>query len=242
MKTMLRILTIIFSLLIVYSAVHIVLRQVNIKENNNIKEQIKEYVKPTTIESNRRLKYIVDFDELKKVNPDVVGYIKVPNSNIDYAVVKANDNEYYLDHNLNKKWSKAGWIFADYKNKIDGTDLNIVIYGHKMKDGSMFGTLKDSLNDSWYLNPDNQEIIFVTEEDTYYYQIFSIYSIEPEMYYIKTEFKENEYIDFLNTIKSRSIYNFNVELDENDRVLTLSSCLDSYNQKRVAVHAKLIKE
>ena len=80
----------------------------------------------------------INFDELIKINKDTVGWIKVNNTNIDYSLVKTNNNSFYLKHSFNKKFNSAGWIFVDYRNKFDGTDYNIIIYGHSRIDGSMF--------------------------------------------------------------------------------------------------------
>lgn len=106
----------------------------------------------------------------------------------------------------------------------------------------MFGTLKDILNKDWYENEENHKVVLVTESGTYYYQVFSTYSIKPEDYYINTEFKDNdEFSEFIKTIKSRSVYDYGVEVTKDDKILTLSSCIGD-GSKRVALHGKLIKE
>ena len=111
---------------------------------------------------------------------------------------------------------------------------------HNTKDGSMFGTLKNVLNEGWQKNKQNQKIVLITERKEYLYQVFSTYSIVPEDYYITTEFNSNdEYSDFLKTIKSRSNYNYNVDINPNDKILTLSTCMGS-GSKRVVLHAKKI--
>ena len=99
--------------------------------------------------------------------------------------------------------------------------------------------LKNTLNNNWYENKNNHIIAFVTESEYQQYQIFSIYQIEKEDYYIKTNFKENEYLTFLNTIKDRSIYNLNIDLSESDDILTLSTCSNN-NKSRIVLHAKKI--
>ena len=158
-----------------------------------------------------------------------------------YIVLKLTTNEYYLTHSLDNSTNSAGWVFADYKNKFDTTDKNIVLYGHNRKDGTMFRTLRNTLEEEWYTNPDNQEVIFVTENEKNKYEVFSIYKIENEDYYITTEFSNSEYKKFLKTIKSRSIHDFGVELNEDDQILTLSTC-DNNNKYRIALHAKKIVE
>ena len=222
----------------IYYSYQIVLWKIHVNTNNKIQKKIKDSIK--IIESKEDTKYEIDFNSLKKRNPDTIGYINVNNTNINYIVVKGQDNSYYLDHNYDKKWNKAGWIFADYHNKFDETDKNIIIYGHNMKDGSMFETLKDVLTKEWYTNPDNHIITLITENGTYHYQVFSTYSIVPEDYYINTKFNNNEeYYTFIKELKKRSIYNYNVELNNDDKIITLSSCLGD-GSKRVVLHAKII--
>ena len=148
------------------------------------------------------------------------------------------DNKFYLNHSFDKSNNTAGWIFADYKNKFDGKDKNIVLYGHNRKDNSMFGSLKNILNERWYNNPENTDIIFITQNKKHIYKVFSVYQIEKEDYYIKTEFNSsNEFEKFIKTLKQRSIKNFNVDVSKNDRIITLSTCAGNSNC-RVVLHAK----
>ena len=158
---------------------------------------------------------------------------------INYPVVQAKDNNYYLRRNLDKKYNVGGSIFMDYKNKLDGTDKNIIIYGHNIKDGSMFGTLENILEEEWYNNEENYIIDLTTEKEKLKYQVFSVYKIKNEDYYIDTEFKKNEFKKFIKTLKNRSIKDFDIEVTEDDRILTLSTCADN-NKYRVVLHAKII--
>ena len=125
---------------IVYSTLKIVQWKKNTTDNKELKEIINESVTIIEDKPEEEPKYIVDFETLKKQNSDTIAYLKVNNIEVDYVVVKGQDNDYYLNHNFNKDYNVAGWIFADYKNKFDGTDKNIVIYGHNMQDGSMFAS------------------------------------------------------------------------------------------------------
>ena len=187
----------------------------------------------------QEVKYNIGFKSLKEQNSDVVAYIKVNGTNIDYVVVRSKDNSYYLKHNFNKEYNIAGWIFSDYHNKFDETDKNIVIFGHNTKDGSMFGTLKNVLDKSWQENKDNLKILLVTEKDQYIYQVFSTYSIKLEDYYINTEFSnDDEFKKYIEEVKSRSNYDYQIEVNEKDKILTLSSCLYD-STRRVVLHAKL---
>lgn len=227
---------------IVYFAHDLIVRNSHINENNNIKEKIDDQINiPKQSQTQEEPVVKIDFEALKSENADVVAYVKVNNTNIDYVVVQSDDNDYYLYHNFERNWNTAGWVFADFRNKLDDTDKNIIIYGHNIRDGSMFGTLENILNEEWYKNKDNYKILFVTEKGIYNYQVFSVYSTVPEDYYISTEF-ENEvtFETFINEIKNRSIYDFETEVTAKDKILTLSSCLGA-GEKRVVLHAKLLE-
>lgn len=183
----------------------------------------------------------VDFTQLLKQNSDTVGWIIVNNTNINYPVVQTSNNDFYLDHAYDKSSNNAGWIYADFRDNFNVLNQNLVIYGHGRKDKIMFGSLTNSLNKEWYTKEENQIIQLSTLKYNTMWQIFSVYTIEAESYYITTDFESNqEYTEFLNTILSRSIYNFGVNMSTNDKVLTLSTCYND-NGIRLVVHAKLVK-
>ena len=221
----------------VYSGIKIFKWYKDKTKGNEIAKQIKDTV---MIENEDKEEYTIDFSKLKEQNNDAVAWIKVNNTNIEYPVVKAKNNDFYLNHSFDKSRNLAGWIFADYRNKFDGTDKNIVIYGHNMKDDSMFGSLKWVINEGWYNNEDNKYITLITENETQVYEVFSVYQIEKEDYYIQTNFDtEKEFNTFVKTIKKRSKKDFNVDVNENDNILTLSTCANN-NKYRVVLHAKKI--
>ena len=224
----------------IYSICKIFVWKQNVDENQNIKNEIEDSIKIN--EFNGNISYDIDFNVLKAKNKDTIAYLVVNNTNISYIVVKGRDNDYYLNHNFEKRKNVAGWIFVDYRNRVDETDKNIIIYGHSTKDGSMFGTIKNVLKKDWHENKENHIIKFITENKTYNYQVFSTYSIVPEDYYITTDFSSDEqYLEFLNKLKSRSNYDYKVDLSNDDKVLTLSSC-NIDGSKRIVLHAKLIEE
>ena len=177
---------------------------------------------------------------LTTINPDVVGWVKVNETNIDYAVTKSIDNEYYLTHNLYKEKDPNGWIYMDYTNNATKIDDNIILYGHnRFLNGVMFGTLNKVLYKNWYTNEKNLTITFDTLYGSYKYKIFSIYIIPTTTDYLTTNFKSNEEkLNFIKLIKDRSIYDFNVSLDENAKILTLSTCQS--DTSRLVVHAYLV--
>ena len=186
-------------------------------------------------------KYKIDFGELKKKNEDVVAWIKVNNTKIEYPVVKSKNNDYYLNHSLDKSYNIAGWIFADYRNNFNGEDKNIIVYGHNRRDGSMFGSLKNILDEEWYNNDENRNIIFATEEKVSTYRVFSVYQVEKEDYYIQTEFKGDEFEKFIEELKRRSKKDFDEEVDKDSQILTLSTCANN-NKYRVVLHAVKVEE
>ena len=233
------ILLFVFLGLFLFSSYKIICYLIDREENHKIKEKMEESVVVTIDEENKGKKtYTIDFETLKKDNPDTVAYLEVTGTNINYIVVQGNDNDYYLNHNFNKKWNVAGWIFVDYHNRLDGTDQNIVVYGHAIQDGSMFGSLKKTLDKEWQENANNHELVFITEQESATYQVFSTYMIDPEMYYINTTFaSEEDYWNFLKKLQERSNFDYKVSLDSKDTILTLSSC-NATGSKRVVLHAK----
>lgn len=184
----------------------------------------------------------VDFTSLLDRNKDTVGYIHMENTNINYPIVSSGDNEYYLNHDFNKKSNKAGWIFLDYRNNLDNLSDNTVIYGHGRIDNTLFGSLKKVLTNSWQKNKENYVIRISTPKENMLFQIFSVYTIDAESYYITTNFVRPERkIKWIEDMKERNIAPINTEVSVEDKILTLSTCQNN-NGKRIVVHAKLIKK
>ncbi|MDL2327353.1 class B sortase [Ruminococcaceae bacterium OttesenSCG-928-A11] len=184
----------------------------------------------------------VDFNELLNRNSDTVSWINIKSTNINYPVVQTSDNDYYLTHAFDKSYNQAGWVFADYRNNMNVFDTNTIIYGHSRYDGTMFGSLKNVLSDSWYTNRDNRVIRLSTPYANTMWQVFSVYRIEPETYYLSTSFaNNNSHQFFLDTITSRSHFNFNASPNINDKIITISTCANNLQNDRIVLHAKLIK-
>jgi len=237
----LNILIIIFVIALIISALYIIKWFIDNKENEKISDKVLETITESNEDKKTETEYRVDFEKLKEINNQIVAYLKVNGTKIEYAVVQAKDNDYYLRRGLDKKYNVGGSIFIDCKNKLDGTDKNIVIYGHNMKDDSMFGTLKNILKEEWYNKKENSIINLTTEKEEQKYQVFSIYQIKTENYYVKTEFKNNEFKEFIKTLKDRSIKDFGIDITAEDGILTLSTCADN-SKYRIVVHAKRIRE
>ena len=223
---------------IIFSGIKIIEWIKSNKKNKDIMSEIKENVVINNEMDSNNEEYKIDFAKLKQKNSDAIAWIKVNGTDIDFPVVKGTDNSYYLTHNFDKEKNKAGWIFADYRNKFDGTDKNIIIYGHNMKNGSMFASLKDVIKEEWYNNENNKYIALITENENCKYQVFSVYQTETEEYYLQTNI--SNFKEFVEKIKGRSKKDFNVDIKETDSILTLSTCADN-TKYRVVLHAVKIK-
>lgn len=237
-KILITLIQIVLIAVIIFSGIKIIEWIKSNKKNKDIMSEIKENVVINNEMDSNNEEYKIDFVKLKQKNSDAIAWIKVNGTDIDFPVVKGTDNSYYLTHNFDKEKNKAGWIFADYRNKFDGTDKNIIIYGHNMKNGSMFASLKDVIKEEWYNNENNKYIALITENENCKYQVFSVYQTEAEEYYLQINI--SNFKEFVEKIKGRSKKDFNVDIKETDSILTLSTCADN-TKYRVVLHAVKIK-
>lgn len=235
-------------IIIIISLYYIYLWHIDNKKTENILNEIYENanVSSDNISVDNDLKIEVeniDFNKLINKNPDTIGWIKVLGTDINYPVVQTNNNDFYLTHSFDKSYNKAGWIFADYINKNlknNELDKNTIIYGHNRQNNSMFGTLSNVFKEEWLSNKENHYINFSTLNNNMVWEVFSTYTIEKEEYYIQSNFSsDEEYISFLNTIKNRSTYKYDVNISKEDKILTLSTCTN-VGKGRTVLHAKLI--
>lgn len=235
-------------IIIIISLYYIYLWYIDNKKTENILNEIYENanVSSDNISIDNDLKIEVeniDFNKLINKNPDTIGWIKVLGTDINYPVVQTNNNDFYLTHSFDKSYNKAGWIFADYINKNlknNELDKNTIIYGHNRQNNSMFGTLSNVFKEEWLSNKENHYINFSTLNNNMVWEVFSTYIIEKEEYYIQSNFSsDEEYISFLNTIKNRSTYKYDVNISKEDKILTLSTCTN-VGEGRTVLHAKLI--
>lgn len=204
----------------------------------NIKQEKESKTDPNYINTN----FInVNLNYYISKNNETVGWIQVNGTNINYPIVQHEDNNFYLEHDFYKRKTNIGWIFADYRNDMENLNNNTIIYGHNLVNRTMFGSIPYMLNKKWFNQKNNQYIKLSTKTSNSIWQIFSVYKITPTTDYLQSVFNSiDNYQNFLNTLKNRSIKNFNVDLNYTDKIITLSTC-DDTGTKRVAVHAKLIK-
>lgn len=213
---------------------------VEIEDNENTE------IIPTEEETDLYHKYIsmklldIDFSELTAINHETAGWISLSGTDINYPFVQTTNNDYYLKHSFDRSYNSAGWVFADFRNKLDGSDRNMILYAHGRYDGTMFGTLRNILKNNWLKNPENFTVRTVTAKETASWQVFSVYRIPTTSDYIQTSFKDDtEFMNLINKIKGRSAHDFNTTVSATDHILTLSTCYSS--TERVVLHAKLIK-
>lgn len=218
----------------------------NSYSNNKLNNELNQQYNMTKKEENyNKIKmenqgYLAKFELLLKINQDVVGWVKIPNTPIDYPVVKTEDNDFYLHHNIKKEKSNAGTIFMDFRNEGKLKDKNTILYGHNMKDGSMFKGLI-SYNKQEFFN-ENSIIEFSDLNNTIYWEIFSVYITDTDFDYLKTDFTtDGEYEKFLEDIHNKSSYDTGITVSKDDKILTLSTCTYEFEDARLAIHAKMIK-
>ena len=215
------------------------------KSLNAPKKNIEENKKSNYIETNLFRIYgntdinSINLDNLRKTNNQIVAWLIVDGTNVNYPIVKTDNNDYYLNHNINKSKDSNGWTFMDYRNNIDLSDNNTIFYGHNLINKTSFGSLSKVFTKKWF-NSSNHNIVVVNDSGRHIYSIFSVYYSEPVTDYLQTDFYDsNNYMTFLSNLKSKSKFDFNIELNSNDKIITLSTCTDD-NKGRKVVHAKLI--
>ena len=193
-------------------------------------------------EENEKLVKNEDVASVYLINPETVAWVIVPNTNINYPVVQATDNNYYLSHNIYRENDKNGWVFMDFRGDVVNLSDNLILYAHnRYYNGIMFGNLQNMMRYNWYSNPDNQVITIRTLYDELHYKIFSMYRVETTTDYLQVIFPDTSTkMNMFDMIKDRSIYNFGITLNENDKILTLSTCADEYS--KYVVHAVLLND
>lgn len=171
---------------------------------------------------------------------DYRGWIKINNTNIDYSIVQGKDNSFYLDKDINKNYLSSGYIFMNYLNN-GFNDENTILFGHHMRNKTMFAQLEKYKEKEFFQN-DNDIKIEVENDKVLTYKVFSVYVTDANDNYIKTNFdNKSEYKEFLDKIKNKSIYKSDINVDENDKIITLSTCSYEFNDARMVVHGKLLK-
>lgn len=171
---------------------------------------------------------VVDFEALRETGPDIIGWLTLPDTAINYPVTQTDDNEYYLHHLHDGTYNKTGCLFADYENKEDFSDRNTIIYGHNMRDGSMFAALNEYDEQSYF--DGHPQMYLVTPGGGYVVEIFTAFAAEPsesggDTSPWRLSWKDDgAYTTWLATMAERSVVETNVTVTSSDKVLTLSTC------------------
>jgi sortase B len=215
----------------------------NIIENKKQEEIFDEILDIVTENVNKEeSENSINIEDLYKVNNDLVGWIKIDDTNINYPVMQYK-NEYYLRRNFYKYYSNYGTPFISETTNVDVSD-NIIIYGHNMHNKMMFGELEEYKNESYY--KEHSIIEFYTLKDKKEYQIFSVFEMNLSnkncfKYYEYSNFiNENNFKEFVNNCKNNSKYKTNVDINYGDKFITLSTCSYSSKNARLVIVAKEI--
>lgn len=173
----------------------------------------------------------VDFTALAEINPDIVAWIYIVGTEINYPVVQGTDNQYYLKHLFNGEWNGSGCIFLDSRNTSDFSDLHSIIYGHHMNDGTMFSNLVEYKNQAFY--DEHPSILLITPEKKIKINIFSGYVTNVEDDAWNIDFDSNTAFEkWINLSKERSYFDSKINPSSSDKIITLSTCSYEFNNAR----------
>lgn len=183
-----------------------------------------------------KVKYKFNYRKMSELNPEVKGYIYLEDSKISYPIVKHSDNEYYLDHDILKNYSVNGAIFIDCGIQNDLHDMNCIIYGHHMNNGSMFGDVSQFINEEFALS--HQTFYIYIEDVPHEYRVISSFVCSPsdESVYKKGFSSTQEFVIWAQDMIERSDHNYDEKtVNETDKMVTLSTCTNKGNKRNVTI-------
>lgn len=187
----------------------------------------------------------IDFESFQKRNPDVYAWIEVPGTNIDYPILQhQTDNSYYLTHTIDHEKTVAASIYTENYNAKDFEDLHTVIYGHNMKNRTMFRTLHNFEDYDFFQQ--NRDVIIYLPEETRYYKVFAAYTYDNRHLLFSYDWSDSDkQQDYIEDIMSMNSYGANIDKDMDvtgeDKIITLSTCVNSGDStKRYLVQAVLV--
>lgn len=212
-------------------------------EINEMLAGMKETAKTETATEEQSEVIPVKFEELQAVNPDVYAWITVPGTDIDYPILQhASDNTYYLMHNIDGSYGYPGCIYTENMNSKDFTDNNTVIYGHNMKNGSMFAQLHKFEDPDFF--KENREVLIYLPDEVLHYTIFAAHIYDDRHLLYSFDFTDPEvYQKYLDSIFSTRDMSANIDKDitvtTDDQIITLVTCIGSQPSNRLLVQAVL---
>ena len=180
----------------------------------------------------------INLAALRAVNPDVVGWVRIPDTKIDFPLMQGQDNDFYLNHTWNKEPNSVGSVFLEHQNSADLTDYNTIIYGHNMNDGAMFADLElFSLQKFWKEHP---FVYILSDAGVYRYEIFAFFQAEIEsLTYGMNPQRDDTKEKFLNLALDKAWFDTGIRPPITDRILTLSTCSGANYDYRYVVQARL---
>ena len=170
----------------------------------------------------------VDFNALRETAPNVVGWLVQEDTAINYPITQTEDNDYYLTHLYDGTYNKAGCLFSDYENRADFSDRSTIVYGHNMRDGSMFASLNQYRKQSYY--EAHPTMILLTPEGGYVVELFASFNASPKESGKndspwRLDFENDaDFTVWLSAMTSRSLIQTETAVTARDKVLTLSTC------------------
>lgn len=183
----------------------------------------------------------IDFDALLSINSDCVGWIHIPDTGVSYPVVQGSDNSHYLKHLFNGKWNSGGCIFMDCRVNALLSDRHSIIYGHHMKDGTMFSGLTKYKKQQYY--NEHPDALFITPVATYRIEFFSGYVAKVSDPAWQIVFESDEvYEAWLKDVDERSWFESPLSPAVTDRILTLSTCSYEFDNARFVLHGIIREE
>ena len=244
-KTIRRILVIIFIISIVCIAIYCYHLYKEKKENQDILKNVSINTGEVTEEKTERM---LQVEELKKENEEIIGWLEIEGTEVNYPVCQGQDNEYYMKHNFKKEDSSDGSIFLDKDYEWNPPSSNLLLYGHNNKNGTMFQELMKYKEEEFYKEHPTIRFTTTTEDSTF--EILSVFksrvfykneqNVFRYYYFINAE-TEEEYNNFVNESKKASIYDTGKTATFGEQLLTLSTCEYSQENGRLVVVAKKIK-
>ena len=216
--------------------INIAVTKIDSNLDKNLEDKIKENKLENIDEGIDSIK--IDFEALKQINSDIVGWIYLENTPINYPVVQSNDNDYYLRRLVDGTYNRAGTLFMDYRNDKNMNDWNTIIYGHNMKNNTMFGPIIGYKNQSYY--DEHKKIYYFTESQNYVIEPFAGY-IEDANSIIYNFSINNEKDQIIKKAKLQSTFKSEVKINDNDKFVTLLTCSYEYEDARYVLLGKIIK-
>lgn len=199
------------------------------KSYENLRKTYEDIIEKDTKENNKKVSLE---NNMEGINSDYKIWINIPNTVIDYPVVQGDNNEFYLSNNFYKEESISGTIFVDSRNDIN-EDQNLVLYGHNMRNGSMFADINKFKNKEFF---NNGTIKIIKGDKEHIYEVFSVLIEEADSINIKYKFSSNvEFYEYINDLKSKSIYKKDIESYSN--IITLYTCSYEFENARTIVCA-----